>query len=153
MRAAVVYEHGPAERVVLEEDYPEPDVEPGWVKLRVRACSLNFHDIFSRRGMPGIRLPLPLIIGSDVAGEIVELGPEVRGWSIGQRILVDPISTSSGKGMIGEAFDGASAMLVNPARQVGCHADIECTVRSIGHDVDPAAGHSAMVAGTTRLFN
>lgn len=109
MRAAVVYEHGPLDHIVLVDDYPEPVLEAGWVKLRVHACSVNYHDIFSRRGMPGIKLPLPLIIGSDVAGEIVELGAQVEGWSEGDRVLVDPISTTSGKGMIGEAFDGGRA--------------------------------------------
>ena len=70
MRAAVVREHGGIDNILLEEDYPEPVVEPGWVKVAVRATSLNYHDLFSRRGMPGIRLPLPLIIGSDISSSI-----------------------------------------------------------------------------------
>lgn len=68
MRAAVVYEHGPLDRIVLEDNYGNPEAKEGWVRLRVRACSLNYHDIFSRRGMDGIELKLPLIIGSDIAG-------------------------------------------------------------------------------------
>ena len=67
----------------------EPHPKAGWVRLRVRACSLNYHDIFSRRGMPGIKLPLPLIVGSDVAGEVDEVGARSRAsllvnacWSI-----------------------------------------------------------------------
>jgi len=82
MKAAVIYEHGDRDVIVIEDNYPEPSPQPGWVKIRVRACSLNYHDIFSRRGMPGITLPLPLIIGSDVAGEIAELGEGVSDWSI-----------------------------------------------------------------------
>ncbi len=38
MRAAVLYEHGPLENIVLENDYAEPRPKPGWVRLRVRAC-------------------------------------------------------------------------------------------------------------------
>jgi alcohol dehydrogenase len=107
MRAAVIYEHGSSDQIVLESDYPEPVVEDGWVRLAVRGCSLNYHDIFSRRGMPGIKLPLPLIIGSDVAGEVVELGSNCDGVNLGDRILVDPMLP--GHGMIGERFDGGRA--------------------------------------------
>lgn len=107
MKAAVVREHGGREQIVLESDYPEPRVEPGWVKVAVKATSLNYHDIFSRRGMPGIRLPLPLIIGSDVAGDVVEVGPDCPGVTPGQRVLIDPILMS--KGMIGERWDGGRA--------------------------------------------
>ncbi len=73
MRAAVVREHGSLDNILLEDDFPEPALQPDWVRVAVRACSINYHDIFSRRGMPGIRLPLPLVIGSDIAGEVVAL--------------------------------------------------------------------------------
>ena len=109
MRAAVVYEHGPLDRIILEKDYPDPEPQEGWVRLRVRACSLNYHDIFSRRGMPGIKLTLPLIIGSDIAGEIEALGDGVRGWSVGDRVLVDPMPSAETGGMNGEGFDGGRA--------------------------------------------
>ncbi len=110
MRAAVVYEHGGREKIVLEDHYPEPMPDAGWVKLRVRATSLNYHDIFSRRGMPGIHLPLPLIIGSDVAGEVAAWGPGVEGLALGDRVLVDPLPSLENAGrMIGEGFDGGRA--------------------------------------------
>ena len=96
MRAAVLYEHGPLENIVYEDDYPEPDLLTDWVRLKVAACSLNYHDIFSRRGMPGIKLPLPLITGSDVAGEVIEIGSAVTGVSIGDRVLVDPLLLTPG---------------------------------------------------------
>ena len=107
MRAAVVSEHGPIDSIVLNSDYPEPSPEPGWVRVRVGATSLNFHDIFSRRGMPGIRLPLPLIIGSDIAGTIDQLGDGVEDWSPGDRVLIDPMYVE--RGMIGERWDGGRA--------------------------------------------
>jgi alcohol dehydrogenase len=109
VRAAVVYQHGPRGNIILEANYPEPALHPEWVRLRVRACSVNYHDIFSRRGMPGIKLPLPLIIGSDIAGEVVELGPEVRGAAVGDRVLLDPVFPPLG--MIGERYDGGRAEL------------------------------------------
>ena len=110
MRAAVIYEHGPLDRIVLEDNYPDPKVKEGWVRLRVRACSLNYHDIFSRRGMDGIKLKLPLIIGSDIAGEVESIGDGVQGWSVGDRVVVDPMPIAgTGGGMIGERFDGGRA--------------------------------------------
>ena len=109
MRAAVVYENGPVENITIVDDYPDPIAEEGWVVLAVKSCSLNYHDIFSRRGMPGIKLPLPLIIGSDIAGEIVELGAGCAGFNVGDRVLVDPLHPSLG--MIGERFDGGRAQL------------------------------------------
>ncbi len=107
MRAAVVREHGGIENILLEDDFPEPGIEPGWVKIAVRATSLNYHDLFSRRGMPGIRLPLPLVIGSDVSGVVVETGDGVAPDLIGQRVLVDPFYP--GLGMIGERWNGGRA--------------------------------------------
>jgi len=107
MRAAVVREHGDIDNILIEHDFPEPDLEPGWVRVAVKATSLNYHDIFSRRGMPGITLPLPLIIGSDIAGEIVELAPGVDDVSIGDRVLIDPINID--RGMIGERWNGGRA--------------------------------------------
>ena len=117
MKAAVVREHGDIQNIRLENDFPEPEVEAGWAKIAVRATSLNFHDIFSRRGMPGIKLPLPLIIGSDIAGEVVELGTGCQGVSVGDRVLVDPINFE--RGMIGERWNGGRAeYCVADARQL-----------------------------------
>ncbi|HIG41080.1 MAG: zinc-binding dehydrogenase [bacterium] len=107
MRAAVIYENGPLENIIIEENYPDPVLEAGWLIICVKACSLNYHDVFSRRGMPGIKLPLPLITGSDIAGEVVELGPDCDGAKVGDRVLLDPLL--AGVGLIGERFDGGRA--------------------------------------------
>ncbi len=112
MRAAVVHAHGGPEQTVFEPAWPRPAIKPGYVLLRVRACSLNYHDIFTRRSMPGIKVPLPIVIGSDIAGEIAEVGPGVSGWSVGDRVLVDPLPVAeegAPKGMIGEMYDGGRA--------------------------------------------
>jgi alcohol dehydrogenase len=112
MRAAVVHAHGGPEQTVFEPAWPRPAVQPGYVLLRVRACSLNYHDIFTRRSMPGIKVPLPIIIGSDIAGEIAEVGPAVQGWAVGDRVLIDPLPVGgegAPKGMIGEMYDGGRA--------------------------------------------
>ena len=51
--------------------------------------------------MPGIKLDLPVIPGLDMAGEIAELGAGVTGWSVGDRVLVDPVNRVKG-GLMGE---------------------------------------------------
>jgi len=107
MRAAVVRAHGDIDCILIEDDFPEPELEPGWVRIAVKATSLNYHDIFSRRGMPGIKLPLPLVIGSDIAGEVVEVAPDVAGVANGDRVLIDPLHLQ--RGMIGERWNGGRA--------------------------------------------
>jgi alcohol dehydrogenase len=108
MKAVVLYEHGGPEQLVYETHFPDPQGRPGEVILRVRAASLNYHDVFTRRGMPGITLKLPVIIGLDLAGDIVELGPGVEGWAIGNRVLVDPVNRVQG-GLMGETSNGGLA--------------------------------------------
>jgi len=117
MRAAVVRQHGDIGNILLEDDFPEPQLQSGWVKIAVKACSLNYHDIFSRRGMPGIRLPLPLIIGSDIAGVVAEVADGVVGIEVGERVLIDPINLQ--RGMIGERWNGGRAeYCIADARQL-----------------------------------
>ena len=110
MRAVVLREHGGLEQLRYEQDFPDPVAGEGDVVLRVRASSLNYHDVFTRRGMPGIKIPMPVIIGLDVAGEVHEVGPGVTGWSKGDRVLVDPINRVEG-GLMGETVNGGLAEL------------------------------------------
>jgi alcohol dehydrogenase len=110
MRAAVVREHGGPERLVYEKDFPDPRPGEGDVIVAVKAASLNYHDVFTRRGMPGIKVPMPAIMGLDVAGEIAEVGKGVTGWSKGERVLVDPINRIEG-GLMGETVHGGLAEL------------------------------------------
>jgi alcohol dehydrogenase len=107
MRAFVLREHG-AGGARLETGFPDPVAGDGDVVLRVRACALNYHDIFTRRGMPGIRIAMPAVMGLDVAGEIVALGPGVSGWKLGQRVVGDPINRVEG-GLTGETHHGGLA--------------------------------------------
>lgn len=108
MRAVVLYEHGDNDKLQFTADYPTPKAGEGDVVIRVRASSINYHDVFTRRGMPGIKVPLPVIIGLDVVGEITELGAGVTGWNIGDRVLIDPVNRVEG-GLMGETQDGGLA--------------------------------------------
>ena len=107
MRAVVLDGHGGQDRLVFRTDWPEPKPGPGEVLVAVRACSLNYHDVFTRRGMPGIRIPFPMVPGLDIAGEVAALGEGVEGWDIGSPVLVDPIWP--GRGLMGETVPGGLA--------------------------------------------
>ena len=107
MKAVILREHD-AGGLRYERDFPDPVPGAGEVVLRVRATALNYHDIFTRRGMPGIKIPMPAIMCLDVAGEIAALGSGVSGWKIGDRVLGDPINRVEG-GLVGETVHGGLA--------------------------------------------
>jgi len=110
MRAVLTVAHGDRDQLQYRADYPQPVAGRGEVLLRIAATALNFHDIFTRRGMPGIRIPLPVVVGSDIAGEIEELGAGVSDWRVGDRVLVDPVYRDGQRfGMLGEVADGGRA--------------------------------------------
>ena len=68
MRAVVIHRHGGPEVLKLEASWPRPVPGPGEILVKVRACGLNYLDIFARNGMPGEEVPLPLITGGDISG-------------------------------------------------------------------------------------
>jgi alcohol dehydrogenase len=107
MKALLLKQHGDVDNLVVVNDYPMPTAKPGQVVIRVGASSFNYHDVFTVKGMPGIKVPMPVIIGLDMAGEIVELGEGVDGWKIGDRVLVNPLNP--GVGLMGEMLDGGMA--------------------------------------------
>ena len=104
MRALVLSQHGGLENLQVVHDHPIPKAESGHAVVRVRASSFNYHDVFTVKGMPGIKVPLPVVIGLDMAGEVAELGPDVTGWKIGDRVLINPLNKK--KGLMGEMLDG-----------------------------------------------
>jgi len=107
MKALVLRKHGGLDDLAVVDDHPMPQVADGHVVLRVRASSFNYHDVFTMRGMPGIKVPLPVVIGLDMAGEIGEVGAGVAGWKAGDRVLVNPVNKK--KGLMGEMLDGGMA--------------------------------------------
>ena len=107
MKALVLRRHGGLDDLDVVADYPTPKPGDGEVVIRVRAASFNYHDVFTMRGMPGIKVPLPVVIGLDMAGEIAEVGGGVAGWKAGDRVLVNPVNKK--KGLMGEMLDGGMA--------------------------------------------
>jgi len=89
MKAVVYSEHGGPE-VLRYTDAPEPSIDAYEVLIRVRACALNHLDLWLRRGIPGVPIPLPHIPGSDIAGEVAKVGEKVKGIKVGERVLLQP---------------------------------------------------------------
>jgi NADPH:quinone reductase-like Zn-dependent oxidoreductase len=87
MKAVRFHQHGGPE-VLCYEDAPDPELAPGEVLVRVRACALNHLDIWGRRGLRHIPIPLPHITGSDVAGEVVSSA--AADVAIGRRVMLQP---------------------------------------------------------------
>lgn len=113
MKAAVIEKQGGVENIAYR-DWPDPDVRPGDLLIRVRACGLNHLDIFVRRGMPGFPVSVPFISGGDIAGEVVGLGDGVTGWKVEDRVVLHPVTD---EGMMGEEVPGGLAELVRvPAK-------------------------------------
>jgi len=107
MRALVLSQHGGLENLECVRDYPMPVIKEGHVIIKVGASSFNYHDVFTVKGMPGIKVPLPVIIGLDMAGEIIEIGENVSGWKTGDRVLVNPLNKAHG--LMGEMLNGGMA--------------------------------------------
>jgi alcohol dehydrogenase len=107
MKALLLRKHGTLDDLDLVTDHPLPQATEGHVVIRVRASSFNYHDYFTVKGMPGIKVPLPVVIGLDMAGEIAEVGPGVQKWKLGDRVLVNPLNKT--KGLMGEMMDGGMA--------------------------------------------
>ena len=79
MKAVYIAEQGGVE-VLTYGAVPEPEIGPYDVKIRVRACALNRLDVYTRAGVRGTRRTLsePHILGSDVSGEVDDVGSAVR---------------------------------------------------------------------------
>jgi NADPH:quinone reductase-like Zn-dependent oxidoreductase len=88
MKAVRIHEFGGPE-VLKYEDIPDPELRKDYVLVRVRACALNHLDLWVRKGLPGVKLPH--ILGSDIAGEVVEAGEYITDVKPGTRVLLSPM--------------------------------------------------------------
>jgi NADPH:quinone reductase-like Zn-dependent oxidoreductase len=88
MKAVRIHEFGGPE-VLRYEDVPDPKPRKDQVLIRVKACAMNHLDLWVRKGLPGVKLPH--ILGSDIAGEIVEVGEYITAFRPGQRVLLAPM--------------------------------------------------------------
>lgn len=85
MKAAFIERQGAPSEIQVGE-FPKPSPNPNEALIRVRAVSVNPIDTYLRSGMIPMPIPLPYIIGCDLAGEVVEVGEDVRGLAVGDRV-------------------------------------------------------------------
>jgi NADPH:quinone reductase-like Zn-dependent oxidoreductase len=89
MQASIFRVHGGPE--VLEyAEVPDPQMRADEVLVEIKACALNHLDIFARRGLPGIEIPLPHILGNDIAGVVKDVGDLVNWVNIGDEVIIQP---------------------------------------------------------------
>ena len=89
MKAVVFKQHGGPE--VLEyADAPDPKIKADEVLVEVRACALNHLDVWARKGMPGIEIPLPHVLGNDIAGVVRQTGELVDWVAAGDEVMLQP---------------------------------------------------------------
>ena len=89
MKAVVFEEHGET-NVLSYKDVEVPKVGPNDVLVKVKAAGANYNDIWARRGLPGLKIILPHVSGSDAAGVIEEVGNEVDKIKPGDEVIVHP---------------------------------------------------------------
>ncbi len=115
MKAAFIRQHGDPSSIEVG-DMPDPKPAAGEVLVRVRAASINRLDLYTRAGIRGTKQAedqFPRILGGDSAGDIVEVGNGVAGLTVGQRVVINPLlSTTPVPKMMGTHVQGAYAELV-----------------------------------------
>jgi len=95
VKAILFHQHGTPD-VLKYETVPEPALRGNDVLVRVKACALNHLDLWVRRGLPNVPIPLPHIPGSDIAGEVAKIGSDVANIRVGQKAVLAPL-VSCGK--------------------------------------------------------
>ncbi|MDQ3122063.1 MAG: zinc-binding dehydrogenase [Actinomycetota bacterium] len=104
MKAVRIHEDGGPD-VLRYEDVPDPEPAAGEVLVALRAAGLNHLDVWIRRGLPSV--PKPRILGADGAGIVAALGTDVEGFSVGDRVVLNPGIVHDGRiTVIGEHTDG-----------------------------------------------
>jgi NADPH:quinone reductase-like Zn-dependent oxidoreductase len=87
---AVVFKHHGGPEVLEYADAPDPTIKANEVLVEVKACALNHLDVWARGGLPGIDIPLPHILGNDIAGVVREVGGLVSWVRTGDEVMLHP---------------------------------------------------------------
>ena len=148
MKALVLNQHGSLDNLSVVTDKPRPVLQAGHALIRVKASSFNYHDVFTVNGMPGIKVPLPVVPGLDLAGVIDAVADDVAGWKAGDRVLVNPLKP--GVGLMGEMTDGGMAeyALVD-AQQLIALPDAVTFVQAAALPVAYGTAHRMLVTHNT----
>jgi len=89
MKAVIFTQHGGPE-VLHFTEVANPPIKTNEVLVEVRACALNHLDVWVRNGLPGIKIPLPHILGNDVAGVVREVGELITWVKPDDEVMIQP---------------------------------------------------------------
>ena len=89
MKAVIFEEHGGIDKLQFK-DTPNPKPVANEVLIRVKASGCNYNDIWARKGLPGTKISLPHISGSDVSGVVAEVGNQVIGIHVDDEVVLHP---------------------------------------------------------------
>lgn len=89
MQCVYISQHGD-ESALQYGELPDPVATPGKVLVEVKACALNHLDLWVRRGLPALKVPMPHILGSDISGVIAAVGAGVSHLQVGQEVVLAP---------------------------------------------------------------
>ena len=89
MKAIIFRRHGGPD-VLEPAEVPDPQIKANEVLVEVRACALNHLDVWVRGGLPNVKIPLPHILGDDVAGVVLQVGELVDWVSVGEEVMLHP---------------------------------------------------------------
>ncbi|OBZ85816.1 putative quinone oxidoreductase [Choanephora cucurbitarum] len=85
MRAVFINEHGAADKLIYKEDVPVPQVNSDSVLIKNHFVGINYIDTYHRTGL--YKVPLPYTLGREGAGEVVEVGSNVKDLKVGDRVV------------------------------------------------------------------
>jgi NADPH:quinone reductase len=128
MRAAVCRSYGTPEDLVIE-DLPQPVPGPGQLVVRVHAAAVNFPDVLLIAGKYQVKIPVPFVPGSELAGEVVAVG-EGTPFHPGQRVSA---TTPTGAFAEQALLDSASAALIPDGADFASAAAFGVTYRTAYH--------------------
>ena len=89
MKSIRIYEHGGVAKLIFD-DIPQPVCHPKNIKIKIKATSINHLDLWIRSGLLRKEINLPMTLGSDGSGTIVELGEDITELNIGDDVVIQP---------------------------------------------------------------
>jgi len=90
VKALLIHQHGDLDQARYEE-IDDPEIKPGYVRVKTQATALNHLDLWLVRGLPGLELQMPHVLGSDGAGIVEEPGEGVSRFSVGDRVMINAV--------------------------------------------------------------
>ena len=126
MKAIRIHSHGSVDSLSID-NIDIPNKSDTRVLIKVKAAALNHLDIWVRNGLPGINIPLPLIMGSDASGDVIHVGKNVSKFKVGDKVVVQPgtfnnshsdieqgnENFSKSYGILGETENGVQAEFIS----------------------------------------